>query len=92
MVQDITGMHRDRLARIGFEMFDFIFIFRKTNTKLVVQVRGETAENNKLAVTTPFVASHHGKRATENRKRRRINEKDEEKEEERVLQEQEGQQ
>ena len=90
MVQDITGMHRDRLARIGFEMFDFIF--RKTNTKLVVQVRGETAENNRLAVTTSFVASHHGKRAAENRKRRRINEKDEEKEEERVLQEQEGQQ
>lgn len=74
MVSEVVVMHRDRLARIGFELLEFIF--EKTGTKLLVHCptsnvgQGELAEDL-LAVTTHFVASYNGRRAAENRKRRK---------------------
>jgi predicted site-specific integrase-resolvase len=76
MVGEVAIMHRDRLARIGYDLLEFIFT--KTSAKLVVHGTDEADADGKhdladdlLAVTTLFVASHNGRRAAENRKRRR---------------------
>lgn len=77
MVSEVTVMHRDRLARIGYELLEFFF--NKTGVKLVVlggdakDAESELADDL-LAVTTLFVASHNGRRSAENKKRRRVEE------------------
>lgn len=79
LVSEVVVMHRDRLTRLGFELFDFIF--SKMGVKLVVHC--STAEqqpdeddlaSDLLAITTVFVASHNGRRAAANKKRRRLEE------------------
>jgi predicted site-specific integrase-resolvase len=83
LVSEIVVMHRDRLARIGCDLLEFIF--NKAGTKLVVHGTDEDAEDHHdladdlLAVTTLFVASYNGRRAAENRKRRREDKKGNEK-------------
>jgi putative resolvase len=77
VVSEVVVMHRDRLARIGFELLEYIF--SKFGTKLVVHSKDEEEgadgkhdlADDLLAVTTLLVASHNGRRAAENRKRRR---------------------
>ena len=75
MVSEVVVSHRDRLARIGCDLLEFIFT--KAGTKLVVHGTDEDAEgkhdlaSDLFAVTTLFVASYNGRRAVENRKRRR---------------------
>jgi len=75
MVSEVVVMHRDRLARLGYDLLEFIF--SKVGVRLVVHGRDEGAEGERdladdlLAVTTLFVASHNGRRAAANRKRRR---------------------
>ena len=75
LVSEIVVMHRDRLARFGFDLLDFVFA--KAGARIVVHGRDEGATDERdladdlLAVTALFVASHHGRRAAQNRKRRR---------------------
>lgn len=75
LVNEVVVMHRDRLARIGADLLEFIF--SKVGTKLVVHGTNADAEDKHdladdlLAVTTLFVASYNGRRAAENRKRRK---------------------
>lgn len=76
MVKEIVVSHRDRLARVGFELLEFVF--ERVGTKLLVQRGNEETDeqdlaSDLLAITTVFVASHHGKRAAENKKRRKLN-------------------
>lgn len=65
-------MHRDRLARIGADLLEFIF--DKAGAKLVVLGSDEgnhhDLADDLLAVTTVFVASHNGRRSAENKRRR----------------------
>ncbi len=71
LVDEIVVAHRDRLARIGCDLLEFIF--SKVGTKLVVLGGHEDDEHDLasdlLAVTTVFVASYNGRRSAENRKR-----------------------
>jgi predicted site-specific integrase-resolvase len=75
MVKEVVIMHRDRLARIGYELLEFVC--SKAGTRIVVHGEDEGAydehdlADDLLAVTTLFVASHNGRRAAANRKRRR---------------------
>lgn len=73
MVAQVVVAHRDRLARLGCDMLEFIF--SKTGTKLVVLGNDEEDEHDLasdlLAVTTLFVASYNGRRSAANRKRRK---------------------
>lgn len=78
VVEEVVVMHRDRLARIGYDLLEFIFA--KAGTKIVVYGQDESTDEHDLAddllaVTTLFVASHHGRRAAANRKRRREEER-----------------
>lgn len=68
--------HRDRLARIGVELLEWLF--KRYDTKLVVldgaeEGQSETDElrDDLLAVITFFVARNNGRRSAANRKRRR---------------------
>ena len=75
MVSEVVVMHRDQLARLGYDLLEFIF--SKAGARLMVHSRDEGAEGERdladdlLAVTTVFVASHNGRRAAANRQRRR---------------------
>jgi putative resolvase len=74
MVSELAVAHRDRLARIGCDLLEFIF--DKAGVKLVV-LGGDEDDQHDLAddlfaVTTLFVASYNGRRSAENRKRRKI--------------------
>lgn len=74
MVSEVIIMHKDRLARIGYDLLEFIFT--KAGTKLVVHGSNEESKDTELAddllaVTTHFVASFNGRRAAETRKRRK---------------------
>lgn len=76
MVSEVVVMHRDRLARLGFDLLEFLLT--KLGVRIVVHSKdggGEEAErdlaDDLFAVTTLFVASHNGRRAAANRKRRR---------------------
>jgi predicted site-specific integrase-resolvase len=75
----VVVAHRDRLARLGCELLEFVF--EKAGTKLVVH--GERHEDEHdlasdlLAVTSLFVASYNGRRSAENQRRRRQEKKDE---------------
>jgi len=79
MVSEIVVLRRDRLARLGYDLLEFIF--SKVGTRLVVHGKDESASDEHdladdlLAVTTLFVASHHGRRAAANRKRRKEEER-----------------
>ena len=83
LVSEVVVMHRDRLARFGADLLEFIF--SQKGCQLVVHRQGEGPESTQqladdlLAITTVFVATHHGRRAAENRKRRREQSKEEEK-------------
>ena len=83
MVDEVVVLYRDRLARIGCDLLEFIFA--KVGTKLVVHGANEGEAPDKhdladdlLAVTTLFVASYNGRRDAENKKRRRKEDKREE--------------
>lgn len=76
LVSEVVVMHRDRLARLGFDLLEFLFA--KVGTKIVVHGKHDEGEEHErdladdlFAVTTLFVASHNGRRAAANRKRRR---------------------
>lgn len=81
MVKEVVIMHRDRLARIGYELLEFIC--SKADVRIVVHGEDEDADDeladDLLAVTTLFVASHNGRRAAANRKRRKLQATTEEK-------------
>lgn len=72
LVAEVVVMHKDRLGRIGTEIFQQVF--EQFGTRLVVHCQDEENDSDKhddlIAIITLFVASHHGKRAAENRKRR----------------------
>ena len=85
VVVEIVVTHRDRLARIGCDILEFIF--EKAGTRLVVHCKDDENDENDLAgdllaVTTVIVASYNGRISAENRKRRR-EEKDRERKGER---------
>lgn len=75
MVSEIVVMRRDRFARLGYDLLELIF--SEIGTRLVVHGKDENASDEHdlaedlLAVTTPFVASHHGRRAAASRKSRK---------------------
>ena len=75
-VSQVVVMHRDRLARFAIDLLEYIF--RQQSVKLVVhrqcQAGAESTQQlaeDLMAITTVFVASHHGKRAAEGRRRRK---------------------
>lgn len=78
-VSEVVVMHKDRLCRFGSELVEWIF--EKAGCKLVVHHKKSTNDpdnttkelaDDLIAVTTVFVARHHGNRAAKNRKRRKI--------------------
>lgn len=73
MVAQVAVAHRDRLARVGCDLLEFIF--DKAGIKLVVLGGVEDDQHDLaddlFAVTALFVASYNGCRAAENRKRRK---------------------
>ena len=74
VVAEIVVMHKDRLCRYGLELI--IFILEKAGTKLVVYGNAEVEDRTReladdlLAITTIFVARHHGQRSVTNKRRR----------------------
>lgn len=72
MVDTVIVLYRDRLVRVGFDIFQQIC--DRFGTTIVVHNENEKDEDGEhddlVAVITSFVASHHGKRASQNRKRR----------------------
>jgi putative resolvase len=79
-VEEVVVAHKDRLARFGCELIEWIF---KTNSvRFVVQCRGDDFEelselsDDLLAVTTFFVARQNGRRSASNRAKRKISEKE----------------
>ena len=72
LVKEIVVLHKDRLARIAFDLLEYIFT--KAGAKIVVHSKAggpdDDLADDLLAVTTHFVASYNGRRAAENRKRR----------------------
>lgn len=74
-VSEVVVTHRDRLARIGVEILEWLFTHHGTN--LVVHdgssrpSETEELRDDLLAVVTFFVARDSGRRAAANRKRRR---------------------
>lgn len=73
MVKEVVVMYRDRLARFGIDLLEFFF--KKKGVKFVVHSRDEeTIDDTQqlaedlMAITTVFVAAHHGKRARKGRK------------------------
>lgn len=79
MVGEVVVAHKDRLARFGVDLLEWLF--KKTGTQLVVldhtncdedQCRTSEQElaEDLLAVVTVFVAKNNGRRAQENRRKR----------------------
>lgn len=74
-VSEVVVMHKDRLCRYGLELV--CFILEKAGTKLVVHGNAEAEDRTReladdlLAITTIFVARHHGQRSGANKRRRR---------------------
>lgn len=75
-VAEVVVAHRDRLARIGVELLEWLF--ERYNARLVVLEQSEERQSETdelrddlLAVVTFFVARNNGRRAAANRKRRR---------------------
>lgn len=75
-VAEVVVTHRDRLARIGVELLEWLF--QRFGTRLVVLSNvehgiTETDElrDDLLAIVTFFVARNNGRRSAANRKRRR---------------------
>ena len=78
-IETVVVMHRDRLARFGVELIEWIL--RKNGTQLLVQShpnetegndRGEEAElvDDMLSIVNVFVARNNGRRSAANRKGR----------------------
>ena len=83
LVQEVVVMHRDRLARFGCDLLEWLL--ERKGCKLVVHRSSEATPDDTqdladdlLAITTVFVASHHGKRGAEGKRRRREHAGDEE--------------
>lgn len=75
-VSEVVVAHKDRLCRYGFELIEFIF--KKTDTKLVVLGQrieehdtGRELADDLLAICNYFVAKNNGIRSGENRKKRK---------------------
>src|SRR6187455_480939 len=79
-VRELVVTHKDRLARFGVELVEWIC--RQHETMLVVlgdvEVPADEDElrDDQLAVTTFFVARDNGRRSAENRKRRKAQEQE----------------
>jgi predicted site-specific integrase-resolvase len=79
-VRELVVTHKDRLARFGVELVEWIC--RQHETMLVVlgdvEVPADEDElrDDLLAVTTFFVARNNGRRSAENRKRRKAQEQE----------------
>ena len=71
-IDKVFIMNKDRLARIGFELLEFLF--DEFSTDIVMMDETVDKDNDfvddMIAVTTLFVASYNGKRAAKKRKRR----------------------
>lgn len=84
LVEEIVVRHRDRLARFGVELLEWMF--KKFEVRLVVQSRDddEASRGNDarelsedlLSIVTVFVAKNNGRRAQENRRLRRAQQTD----------------
>jgi putative resolvase len=80
-VETVVVRHRDRLCRFGSELI--LWIFSKTDTKLVVHSKNPESEttadancktelvDDLLSIVTVFVARNNGQRSANNRKERR---------------------
>jgi predicted site-specific integrase-resolvase len=75
LVAEIAVMHRDRLARFGLELLEWIFT--TYHTKILVFGQDENPKTYEqelsddiISIITVFVAKHNGRRSAENRKRR----------------------
>ena len=74
MVKEVVVLHKDRLARYGVELLEYIFT--KSGTKLVVLDDSDSTATFELgedlmAVVTFFVAQYNGRRAAKHRRQRR---------------------
>ena len=75
LVGQVVVMHRDRLSRLAFDLLELVIT--QCGVKLLVHrqdasaTEGSDLADDLLAITTVFVASHHGKRAAQNRRKRR---------------------
>jgi len=73
-VQEVVVAYKDRLCRIGFDLFETIF--RSHQVRLLVQNqtlggRQEELDEDLLSIVNVFVAKNNGRRSANNRKRRR---------------------
>jgi hypothetical protein len=77
-ISHLVVAHRDRLARFGLDLLDWILA--KHHCTLVVLHQSDSTggptelADDLMAVTTFFVAQHNGRRSAENRRRRRLGE------------------
>jgi predicted site-specific integrase-resolvase len=69
MVEEVVIMRRDRLARIGFELLEFIF--KRFGTRLVVHCKDEDCESDELADDLLTITTHLINNGHSNRKRKR---------------------
>lgn len=69
LVEEIVIMHRDRLARIGFELLEFIF--KKFGVRLVVHCKDEDGESDELADDLLTITTNLINNGRSNRKRKR---------------------
>ena len=73
---NFSSTHRDRLSRVGAELFDWIF--KKYNTKLVVLYEKpdrsyqEELADDLITISTVYTARYYGKRGSEVRKKNKI--------------------
>lgn len=78
LVEQVVVAHRDRLCRFGIELVEHLL--KKANTRLVVHEHAHDLPDNPdrtaelaedlIAITTVFVARHHGQRSAANRRER----------------------
>jgi predicted site-specific integrase-resolvase len=78
-VMEVVVTNKDRLARFGFELIQWLF--KKTDTKLLVLHNQEDRQDSRteeqelaedlLSIVTVFVAKHNGRRGAENRRKRK---------------------
>ena len=72
LVQKVIVSYKDRLARVGYDCLEQVF--QHHGTEIVVHNQNLQDEDGHtddlIAIVTSFVASHHGRRASEHRKRR----------------------
>lgn len=85
VVDEVVVLHKDRLSRIATDLLEFVF--EQTGVKLVVHSPSthfnefNDLADDFLAISTYFVASHHGKKSAQHNAKRKQAKKDHESQE-----------